>query len=176
MYFMGKRQRKQHALTSFSLILITVGSVDSIRNLPATALFGSQLITFFILGALFFLLPTALVSAELASGWPNQGGIYVWVKAAFGKRIGFLAIWLQWIENVIWYPAILSFVAGSIGYLINPLLINNPYFLWLVIVVAFWSMTFLNMLGMQSSALFSNICTIAGLLLPMTLIIGLGVV
>lgn len=69
--------------------MITVGSVDSIRNLPATALFGSQLIFYFVLGALFFLIPTALVSAELASGWAKQGGIYIWVKEAFGKKSGF---------------------------------------------------------------------------------------
>ena len=167
---------KQRSLTIFSLTMITVGSVDSIRNLPATALFGSQLIFYFMLGAFFFLLPTALVSAELASGWPKQGGIYIWVKEAFGKRIGFLAIWLQWIENVIWYPTILSFVAGTIGYLINPTLPHNPYFLWAVIVSCFWGVTFLNLRGMHSSALFSNLCSLAGLLLPMSLIIGLGVV
>ena len=166
--------QKKHALTVFSLTMITVGSVDSIRNLPATALFGSQLIAFFILGALFFLLPTALVSAELASGWAQQGGIYIWVKAAFGKKMGFLAIWLQWIENVIWYPTILSFVAGTIGYLIDPSLASNPYFLWLVIISSFWGATLLNLRGMQSSALFSSVCTISGLLLPMSLIIGLG--
>lgn len=165
---------KKQALTVFSLTMITVGSVDSIRNLPATALFGSQLIFFFFLGALFFLLPTALVSAELASGWPKQGGIYIWVKEAFGKRVGFLAIWLQWIENVIWYPTILSFVAGTVGYLINPALANNPYFLWLVIVSSFWGATLLNLRGMESSALFSNVCAISGLLIPMALIIGLG--
>jgi amino acid transporter len=155
--------------------MITVGSVDSIRNLPATALFGSQLIFYFILGALFFLIPTALVSAELASGWAKQGGIYIWVKEAFGKKSGFLAIWLQWIENVIWYPTILSFVAGTIGYLINPSLTSNPYFLWAVIVSSFWGATILNLRGMSSSALFSNFCSLAGLLLPMSLIIGLGV-
>lgn len=166
---------KKHSLTIFSLIMITVGSVDSIRNLPATALFGSQLIFYFILGALFFLIPTALVSAELASGWAKQGGIYIWVKEAFGKKTGFLAIWLQWIENVIWYPTILSFVAGTIGYLINPALTSNPYFLWSIIVSSFWGATLLNMRGMSSSAMFSNICSIAGLLLPMSLIIGLGV-
>lgn len=165
---------KKHALTIFSLTMITVGSVDSIRNLPATALFGSQLIVFFTLGALFFLMPAALISAELSSGWPKQGGIYIWVKEAFGKHMGFLAIWLQWIENVIWYPTILSFVAGTIGYLINPALAANPYFLWGVIVSAFWGVTLLNLRGMSSSALFSNICTLAGLLLPMTLIISLG--
>lgn len=165
---------KKHALTIFSLTMITVGSVDSIRNLPTTALFGSQLIAFFILGALFFLIPTALVSAELASGWPRQGGVYIWVKEAFGKQVGFLAIWLQWISNVIWYPTLLSFVAGSIGYLINPSLAGNPYFLCLVIISAFWGATLVNLRGMRSSAWVSNVCAISGLLLPMALIIGLG--
>ena len=167
---------KKYALSIFSLTMLTVGSVDSIRNLPTTALFGSQLISFFILGALCFLIPTALVSAELASGWPKQGGIYVWVKAAFGKQVAFLAIWLQWVSNVIWYPAILSFVAGSIGYLIDPALASQPSFLFSVIVTLFWGATFLNLRGMQSSALMSNICAVSGLLLPMALIIGLGVV
>ncbi|MCH9689498.1 MAG: APC family permease [Gammaproteobacteria bacterium] len=167
-------KQKKHALTIFSLTMITVGSVDSIRNLPATALFGSQLIAFFILGALCYLVPTALVSAELASGWPKQGGIYVWVKEAFGQRMGFLAIWLQWIENVIWYPTILSFVAGTVGYLINPELASNPYFLWAVVVASFWGVTLINLRGMHSSALFSNICALSGLILPMGFIIGLG--
>lgn len=167
---------KKHSLTIFSLTMITVGSVDSIRNLPATALFGSQLIFYFVLGSLFFLIPTALVSAELASGWAKQGGIYIWVRQAFGKKIGFLAIWLQWIENVIWYPTILSFVAGTIGYLINPELTSNPYFLWAVIVSSFWGATVLNLRGMKSSAAFSTLCSLAGLLLPMSLIIGLGIV
>lgn len=167
--------RKKHALTVFSLTMITVGSVDSIRNLPATALFGSQLLVFFLIGAIFFLVPTALVSAELASGWAKQGGIYVWIKEAFGKKWGFLAIWLQWIENVIWYPTILSFVAGTIGYLIHPALADNPWFLWAVIVFSFWGVTFVNLKGMRSSAFFSNLCAISGLLLPMTLIIGLGI-
>lgn len=166
---------KKYTLSIFSLTMITVGSVDSIRNLPATALFGSQLIVFFTLGALFFLVPAALVSAELSSAWPKQGGIYVWVKEAFGKQFGFLAIWLQWIENVIWYPTILSFVAGTMGYLINPAMASNPMFLWLVIVVSFWAMTLINLKGMSSSAIFSSICTISGLLLPMALIIALGV-
>lgn len=167
---------KKYALTIFSLTMITVGSVDSIRNLPATALFGSQLMAFFFLGALFFLIPSALVSAELASGWPRQGGIYIWVKEAFGKKSGFLAIWLQWIENVIWYPTILSFVAGTIGYLINPAMANNSWFLWIIIVCSFWGATLLNLRGMSSSAWFSNVCALSGLLLPMSLIIGLGAV
>lgn len=171
-----KKDSKNKVLTVFSLTMITVGSVDSIRNLPATALFGSELITFFILGALFFLVPAALVSAELSSQFPRQGGIYVWVKEAFGKRLGFLAIWLQWIENVIWYPTILAFVAGTIGYIISPSLTTNKYFLIGIILASFWGVTLINLRGIQSSAFFSTLCTLSGLLLPMTLIIGLGFV
>lgn len=168
--------KNKYALTVFSLTMITVGSVDSIRNLPATALFGSQLIAFFVLAAFCFLLPTALVSAELASGWPKQGGVYIWVKEAFGQRAGFLAIWLQWIENVIWYPTILAFVAGTVGYLIDPELASNPYFLWSVVVSAFWGVTLINLRGMHASAWFSNLCALSGLILPMGLIIALGTV
>lgn len=165
--------RKQ-ILGVFSLAMITAGSVDSIRNLPATALFGSSLIFFFVLGAIFFLLPSALVSAELASTTKEHGGVYVWVKNAFGLQAGFLAIWFQWIENVIWYPTILSFVAGTIGYLVSPSLASNKAFLIAVILCSFWGTTIVNLLGIKSSARFSNFCALAGLLLPMTLIIGLG--
>jgi len=165
---------KAKSLGIFSLALITALSVDSIRNLPATALFGSSLIFFFILGALLFLLPGALVSAELASTSDKHGGVYVWVSNAFGPRAGLVAVWFQWIENVIWYPTILSFVAGSIGYLIAPSLAANKYFLISVILSAFWGATFINLLGIKSSALFSNLCALFGLVIPMLLIIGLG--
>lgn len=165
---------KKFSLSIFSLVMITVGSVDSLRNLPATALFGSPLVVLFTLATLFFLIPTALASAELSSGWAKQGGVYVWVKEAFGQPMGFFAIWLQWIENVIWYPTILAFVAGTIGYLIHPRLATNPYFLWGVIVLCFWGGTWVNLRGMRASALFANICTLCGLLVPMTLLIGLG--
>ena len=88
----------------FSLAMLTAGSVDSIRNLPATALFGSSLIFFFVLGAILFLIPSALVSSELASTSEKHGGIYSWISDAFGKKLGFVAVWFQWIENVITHP------------------------------------------------------------------------
>lgn len=164
------------ALGIFSLAMMTVVSVDSVRNLPATALFGSSLIFFFILGAVLFLLPCALVSAELSSNSKESGGVYAWVKNAFGPQAGVLAIWLQWVENVIWYPTILSFVAGTIGYLISPALAEQKSFLIAIIISAFWGSTIINLLGIKTSAIFSNFCAITGLLLPMTLIIGLGAV
>ena len=126
------------------------------------------------MGAILFLLPCALVSAELSSTSTEPGGIYAWVKNAFGPQAGVFAIWMQWIENVIWYPTILSFVAGTIGFLISPDLANSKIFLISVILVAFWGATIINLLGIKSSALFSNFCAVTGLLLPMTLIIAFG--
>ncbi|HYF98017.1 MAG TPA: APC family permease [Coxiellaceae bacterium] len=153
---------------------MTVGSVDSIRNLPTTALFGTSLVFFFGLAAICFLIPTALVSAELSSSSTESGGIYAWIKHAFGVQTGFVAVWFQWIENVIWYPTILSFVAGTIGYLVSPSLATNKFFLITVILIAFWGATLINLLGIRSSARFSSFCTVVGLLVPMSLIIILG--
>src|SRR5436190_11983923 len=106
-------------LNTFALTLLITGAIDSIRNLPASALFGSTLIFFFIFAAVTFLIPTALVSAELAAN-VEEGGIYQWGRLAFGERIGFLGVWLQWVNNIVWFPAILSFIAGTAAYLIDP--------------------------------------------------------
>lgn len=165
---------KRKLLGSFSVIMITIGSVDSIRNLPTMALFGSSLFFFFAAAVVFFLLPSTLIITELAATWPVAGGIYTWVKKAFGKRVGFMAIWFQWIENIIWYPTILSFAAATIGYLISPTLADNKIFLISVIIATFWGITIINLMGLRLSVILANVCTISGLLLPMIIIIGLG--
>ena len=168
--------KRTKALGVFSLAMITAGSVDSIRNLPATALFGTHLVFFFVLGALFFLLPSALIAAELASTSRRDGGVFAWVTDALGLKTGCLAVWFQWIENVIWYPAILSTLAATIGYLFSPGLATNRYFLIAVILISFWGVTLININGMKASAWVANICSVFGLLLPMALIIGLALV
>ena len=166
----------QRMLGIFSLVMITVGSVDSIRNLPSTALFGPTLIFFFIISALLFLLPSALAAAELSSLGREQGGIYVWIKHAFGPRAGLCAIWFQWISNVIWYPTILSFITATLAYLIAPQLAQNRIFLVSMILCVFWGLTWLNTRGIKTSATIASFCAISGLLIPMTLIIVLGAV
>jgi amino acid transporter len=159
-------------ISTLALTLLITGSIDSIRNLPATALFGTTLIFFFIFAAVFFLLPTALVSAELTANI-GEGGVYQWTRRAFGEKIAFMAIWLQWINVVVWLPTILSFIAGTAAYLINPELAQNPYYLVSVMLFLFWSITFINMRSIRISSRFAAFCTFAGLIIPMALIIGL---
>lgn len=166
----------QRYLGVFSLVMITIGSVDSIRNLPAAALFGSSIVAFFLIAAIFFLLPSAMISAELASRSDvGEGGVYRWVTEAFGAKVGFLAVWFQWIENVVYYPALLAYIAGTVAYLVNPALVHSKVFMMTFILIAFWAITFINLFGMKSSSIFANICALFGLVLPMALIIAMGV-
>ena len=95
--------------------MLTIVAVVSLRSLPTMATYGLGSITLYVIPALLFLVPTALVAAELATGW--KGGVYVWVREAMGNRWGFEAIWLQWVQNVVWYPTQLAFVAASLAYM-----------------------------------------------------------
>jgi len=167
---------KTAGLGIFALAMLITGAVDSIRNLPATALFGSSLIFFFIFSAIVFLIPSALVSAELSSAWTDRGGIFHWVKLAFGEKTAFVSVWLQWICNLVWFPTILSFIAGTAAYLIDPALSQNKFFLVSIILSSFWLLTLFNLRGIQASAKFASFCAITGLIIPMSLIILLAVI
>lgn len=156
--------------------MINIIAVDSLRSLPFSAEYGFSLVFYYLLASLTFFIPTALVSAELATGWPNKGGIYVWVREAFGDLAGFIIIWLQWVYNIVWYPTILSFIGATLAYLINPSLADSKVYMLLVIIVIFWSATFVNFYGMRASSLVSTMGALFGTLFPMLFIIGLGVV
>ena len=163
-------------LSVFSLVMINVIAVDSLRTLPITAKLGLSLISYYLVAAFAFFLPVALVAAELATAYPNNGGIYIWVREAFGRRAAFITIWLQWIYNVVWYPTILAFIAATLAYLFSPELANNRYYLWIAIVGLFWLFTFLNCFGMKASSLISTLGATLGTILPMTGITILGLI
>lgn len=161
-------------LAVFSLVMINVIAVDSLRSLPFSATYGFSLVFFYLLAALCFFLPTALVSAELATGWPDKGGVYVWVREAFGELAGFIVIWLQWVYNIVWYPTILTFLAGTFAYLINPALVENKVYMLAMILGIFWGATIVNCFGMRLSSWVSTIGALIGTLLPMVFITVLG--
>lgn len=156
-------------------MLITV-SIDSIRNLPTMALFGSSLIFFFVLSAIVFLIPLSLVCAELSSTWSKQGGVYFWVKMAFGEKSAFIAVWLQWINTMVWFPTILSFIAATLAYLIYPSLGQSKLYLVSIILAVFWFQTILNLKGIETSAKFATFCAVVGMIIPMILIMSLAAV
>jgi len=171
-----KPPKTKRVLGLFPVIMINVIAVDSIRTLPFAAELGFALLFYYLLGALMFFMPSALVSAELGSGWPTTGGIYIWVREAFGKTCGLIVIWMEWICNVVWYPTIMALVAGVLAYFFNPELAQNKFYMISTILVIFWGATFLNCLGMRASSWLSVVSAIIGTIIPMMFIAALGVV
>ncbi|MFH1552997.1 MAG: amino acid permease, partial [Candidatus Omnitrophota bacterium] len=164
-------------LSVFMLAMMNVAIIMNLRGLPMMATEGLSMIFFLLFTMIVFLLPTSLISAELATGWPVGGGVYRWVKEAFGGRLGFVAIWLQWIQNVIWYPTILAFGAGALSYLfLDPALANNKFFNVIVILAVYWGATLMNFRGMKTSGWLTTAGVIGGTIFPGVLIIGLGIV
>lgn len=168
--------QSRRILSVFSLVMINVIAVDSLRTLPITAKLGVTLVSYYLVAAFAFFIPVALVAAELATAYPHTGGIYIWVREAFGRRAGFITIWLQWIYNVVWYPTILAFIAATMAYLFAPDLANNKFYLLGTIIPLFWLFTLLNCFGMKVSSIVSIIGALLGTLLPMIGIIVLGIV
>lgn len=163
----------------FALAMINVAAIVSLRGLPAESVYGLSSAFYYLFAALFFLIPVSLVAAELTTGWPQKGGVFRWVGEAFGTRLGFLAIWLQWIQTTIWFPTVLTFAAVSLAF-IGPnqswdvaLSANNVYVLCIVLAV-YWIATFLNLGGMRSSGVISKWGALLGTVIPAALLILLG--
>jgi len=166
---------KAKTLGVYTLAMINVSLICSLRGLPMMAEYGLSIIFFLIITVLVFLIPTALISAELATTFPKQGGIYTWVKEAFGEKWGFVTICLQWIQNLVFYPTALAATAGVIAYLINPALVENPLYTLGVIIVLYWGAILINLRGMKFSGMISSVGTITGIILPGMILLVLAI-
>lgn len=157
------------------LAMLTVVAVASLRSLPAMAGYGLGSVTLFIIPAIFFLIPVALVAAELATGW--KGGVFTWVRMAFGERWGFQAIWLQWVQNVVWYPTQIAFIAASLAFVfLDPNLANSGLYTAIVILVIYWFSTFITLRGGNLFAKVGSWSGLAGTIFPGLLLIVFGAI
>lgn len=163
-------------LSFFHIVMINVIAVDSLRALPLSAQFGFSLVFYYLIAGLLFFLPSALIAAELGTGWPKRGGLYVWIREAFGPKFALVAIWLNWVYNLAWYPTIMALIAGTTAYIFMPELAHNRLYITVVSLALFWLATYANCHGMKLSGLISSIGAIGGTLFPMILIILLAIV
>lgn len=169
------KKKDRQVLGLFTLSMIGVAAVLSLRNVPSVAEEGFSSVIFWIIGAIIVFIPVAFVSAELATGWPKSGGLYVWVKEAFGDRWGFVTSWFYWIANVVWFPTILAFTAATIAYIFNPDLAGNGLYMMTVILIVFWAVTLANFFGMKVSGWISTVGVILGTILPGAILIIMGI-
>lgn len=148
-----------------ALAMMMVASVGSIAQLSDSATFGLGAVTVYLIPALLFLLPVGLVSAELATS--HEGGIFVWVREAFGDRTGFQATWFVFMNSVTLYPALLSFGAAALATAIGrPDLAGSGAYVGAVVLVGFWLATAVVSRGMQATAGLSNLGVALGTIVP----------
>ena len=163
-------------LSTFTLTMMIVASVISLRGLPMMAKEGLSMLFYILFAVVMFLIPASLVSAELGSAFSDRkGGVYTWVKEAFGPAWGFTAIWLQWIQNVIWYPTVLGFAAGSLAYLfLSPQLASSGLYSGFIIILFYWLATFFAFRGTAVIGRITKYGVILGTIIPGILVIALG--
>lgn len=169
-------------LSVITLAIMNVAAVVSLRGLSSEATYGITSAFYYLFAAIVFLIPTALVAAELAAMFSNkQGGVFRWVGEAMGKRMGFLAIFLQWIESTIWFPTVLTFGAVSIAFIgMNTThdanLASNKIFTLIVVLVIYWLATIISLKGLGWVGKISKIGAMVGTIIPAGLLIILGIV
>jgi glutamate:GABA antiporter len=162
------------SLSWLTLAFMMVAAVASIRSLPSMAVYGLGSVFLYLLPAVIFFVPVSLVGAELGTGW--NGGIYGWVKQAYGERLGFFSMWFLWIQVVTWYPIVLGFAASTTAYLINPDLAKSGLFTAVVINILYWGSTIVALGGLTKLSKLSSWFMILGTLVPALVLILLGVV
>ena len=166
----------------FTLAIMNVTAVVSLRGLPAEAVYGLSSAFYYLFAAIVFLIPTSLVAAELAAMFQDkQGGVFRWVGEAYGKKWGFLAIWVQWIESTIWYPTVLTFGAVSIAFIgmndaHDMTLASNKMYTLVVVLIIYWRATFISLKGLSWVGKVAKVGGIVGTIIPAALLIILGIV
>ncbi|WP_323846089.1 APC family permease [Microbulbifer magnicolonia] len=108
------------ALKLTDLVLYTVSASLLLETLAGAAAVGVSSIFWWVFLGLVFYLPIGLISAELGTTWPEHGGIYAWIRRAYGGRWATRAIWGYWINNALWMPAIFILFAGVFSQLFAP--------------------------------------------------------
>lgn len=157
-----------------ALAFMTTGSVASLRSAPTMAVYGLACVFLYVVPAILFLLPQALVAAELASGW--SGGVYRWVSEGLSGPMGLLAVWCQFAMTIFYYPTLLAYVASTLAYVIDPSLASSGVWTGAIIVIVFWAGVFVSARGMDEIAKLASSGLVVGTLIPGALLVVMGVV
>ena len=169
-------------ISVITLAIMNVAAVVSLRGVATEVTYGLSSAFYYLFAAVVFLIPTSLVAAELAAMFSSkQGGVFRWVGEAMGPRAGFLAIWLQWMQNTIWYPTVLTFGAVTIAFIgmdrsQDVLLASNKYFTLGVVLVIYWIATLISLKGMGWVGKISKLGAMVGTIIPATLLVVMGVI
>ena len=158
------------------LVLFYLVTALSLRWIATAAAAGPSSIVIWIVGCVTYFVPLTFCVLELSSRYPEEGGIYVWSKKAFGEFAGFMTGWMYWTANLPYYPGVLYFAAGNALFIGGDrwqhLSNNNLYFI--VTAILGLALGFvLNLVGLDIGKWLHNLGAI-GTWVPATMLIVMG--
>ncbi len=169
-------QQLRRSLGLFDVALFFAIACTNLQWVATAAAAGPSSITVWLIGAVVMFMPIAIVVMHLSKLYPEEGGMYVWTKHAFGPFAGYMTGWTYWCTNLPYFPALLYFTAGNALFMAggtsNHLATSPAYFIG-VSLAAFALATMLNVLGLDVGKWLNNVGSISRLLVT-ALLIALG--
>src|ERR1700719_4642259 len=160
----------------WDVLLFNIATVLGPRWIAAAAHNGTSSISLWVLAALFFFVPTALVITELSTRFPHEGGLYVWTKDAFGDFHGFIAGWTYWIYTIFYFPGLLLASAAMGAYIAGgsaATLAQNRTFLLSVSLALLVVAVGLNIIGLNIGKWLQNVGGVATYL-PLMMLVAIA--
>lgn len=151
-----EEQKNKVSLTK--TVLFTVCSILVLDSFVSPAIIGVSSITVWILTAIVFFIPYGLLSAELGSTYPDDGGIVSWVGRAFGEFPSVLVGWMYWVNVAFWMPAVFTAFSGWLNIALFPTM--SSVVMAVIAVAMCWVIVFIGVRGIELSVLVSSIMAI----------------
>lgn len=107
------------------IVFMNVIAILSLRQIPNVAPYGASAIILWLIAAFCLFFPLAMVVGELSTGWPKDGGIFIWCREAFGPRVGWVVVVCFLFSCVLFFPLMLQFGFTALGYVFSPELGSN---------------------------------------------------
>jgi amino acid transporter len=165
-----KKPQYKKVLGALDTFLFTICALLFVDTVAPMASMGPTAITWFVIMVIIFFIPYGMIVAELGSTYPEQGGIYAWVKHAFGNKWGARTSWLYWVNMALWVPSSFILLAGIFSQLFFP----DLSLIWIVILglVFTWMMVFLGVINLGESKWVVNVASVLKIILILAIIIG----
>ena len=162
----------------WDVLLFNIATVLGPRWIAAAGHNGPSSISLWVFAAFFFFVPGALVINELSSRFPEEGGLYVWAREAFGPFHGFIAGWTYWFYTVFYFPGLLLASASMAAYAIpgrGVALADNRPFLLIVSLAMLAAAVLLNIVGLNVGKWLQNAGGV-GTYVPLLILAGVAAV
>jgi len=152
----------------FSMVLFSVSAILVADTVASSAAMGVQGLGFWIILGFLFFIPYGLVTAELGSAWPDEGGIYVWVKEAFGPGWGTVTSWMYWVNVALWAPSVFVLFVGALEVAFD--VDVAPLWEAVIVIAMVWAIVAIGILPLSWSKFVPNLSATVKVIV----LVGLG--